>query len=135
MDGICVIEYPSDPVKALTRAQVRDIYAGKMKSWRDLGGPDQSIVPISRDASLGTYETFDGLIMNKEKMASNVEYVNSNPQAHSRVKSTAGAKGYVGLGFLDDSVKDLEIDGVMPPRSSIAKGVYPVSRPLFLFTN
>ena len=68
-------------------------------------------------------------------MASNVEYVNSNPQAHSRVKSTTGAIGYVGLGFVDNNVKALEIDGVMPTRSSISKGVYPVSRPLFLFTN
>ncbi|MBN2317870.1 MAG: phosphate ABC transporter substrate-binding protein [Acidobacteria bacterium] len=135
MDGVCVIVYPSNPVKALTREQVRDIYTGKIKNWRELGGPSMNIVPISRDTSSGTYETFEGLVMNKEKMASNVEYVNSNPQAHSRVKATAGAIGYVGLGFLDDSVKALEIDGIMPTRSSIAKGVYPVSRPLFLFTN
>jgi phosphate transport system substrate-binding protein len=135
MDGVCVIVYPSNPVKALTREQVRAIYTGKIKNWRDLGGPNMSIVPISRDTSSGTYETFEGLVMNKEKMASNVEYVNSNPQAHSRVKSTTGAIGYVGLGFVDNSVKALEIDGVMPTRSSISKGVYPVSRPLFLFTN
>lgn len=135
MDGVCVIVYPSNPVKALTREQVRNIYMGKIKNWSDLGGPNMNIVPISRDTSSGTYETFEGLVMNKEKMAANVEYVNSNPQAHSRVKSTSGAIGYVGLGFLDDSVKALEIDGVMPTRSSIAKGTYPVSRPLFLFTN
>jgi len=135
MDGVCVIVYPSNPLKALTREQVRDIYMGTTKNWKELGGPDMRIVPISRDTSSGTYETFEGLVMNKEKMAANVEYVNSNPQAHSRVKSTAGAIGYVGLGFVDNSVKALEIDGVMPTRSSIAKGVYPVSRPLFLFTN
>ena len=135
MDGVCVIVYPSNPVKALTRAQVRDIFTGKITNWKALGGPDMGIVPISRDTSSGTYETFEGLVMNKEKMASNVEYVSSNPQAHSRVKSTTGAIGYVGLGFLDNNVKALEIDGVMPNRASIAKGVYPVSRPLFLFTN
>lgn len=135
MDGVCVIVYPSNPVKALTREQVRAIYTGKIKNWKALGGPDMVIVPISRDTSSGTYETFEGLVMNKEKMASNVEYVNSNPQAHSRVKSTTGAIGYVGLGFVDNNVKALEIDGVMPTRSSISKGVYPVSRPLFLFTN
>ncbi|MBN2241636.1 MAG: phosphate ABC transporter substrate-binding protein [Acidobacteria bacterium] len=135
MDGVCVIVYPSNPVKALTREQVRGIYTGKIKNWKDLGGPSQAIVPISRDTSSGTYETFEGLVMNGEKMAANVEYVNSNPQAHSRVKSTTGAIGYVGLGFLDSSVKALEIDKIMPTRSSIAKGVYPISRPLFLFTN
>ncbi len=135
MDGVCIVVYPSNPVKALTRAQVRDIYTGKITNWKDLGGPSLKIVPISRDTSSGTYETFDELVMGKQKMAPNVEYVNSNPQAHSRVKLTAGAIGYVGLGFLDRSVKALEIDKVAPSRSSIAKGVYPVSRPLFLFTN
>jgi len=135
MDGVCVIVYPSNPVKALTRAQVRDIYKGKITNWKELGGTDMKIVPISRDTSSGTYETFEGLVMNKEKMAGNVEYVSSNPQAHSRVQSTAGGIGYVGLGFVDDKVKALEIDGVTPTRSSIAKGVYPISRPLFLFTN
>lgn len=135
MDGVCVIVYPSNPVKALTRKQVCDIYTGKIGNWKDLGGPDMNVVPISRDTSSGTYETFEKLVMGGEKMASNIEYVNSNPQAHSRVKSTTGAIGYVGLGFVDSSVKALEIDGVTPTRSSIAKGVYPISRPLFLFTN
>jgi phosphate transport system substrate-binding protein len=92
-------------------------------------------VIISRDTSSGTYETFEGLVMKKEKMADTVEYVNSNPQAHARVKSTVGAIGYVGLGFLDRNVKALKVDGIMPDRSTIAKGIYPVSRPLFLFTN
>ena len=135
MDGVCVIVYPSNPVKALTRAQVRDIFTGKITNWKTLGGPDMGIVPISRDTSSGTYETFEGLVMNNEKMAAKVEYVNSNPQAHSRVKATSGAIGYVGLGFLDNSVKALDIDGVTPTRATIAKGVYPVSRPLFLFTH
>ena len=135
MDGVCVIVYPSNPVKALTSKQVRDIYTGKIKNWKELSGSDQAIVPISRDSSSGTYETFEGLVMNKEKMAGNVEYVNSNPQAHARVKATAGAIGYVGLGFVDKSVKALDIDGVTPTRSTISKGVYPVSRPLYLFTN
>jgi phosphate transport system substrate-binding protein len=135
MDGVCVVVHPSNPVKALSTTQIRDIYAGKIKNWKDVGGTDSPIVVISRDTSSGTYETFHGLVMGKEKMAEGVEYVNSNPQAHARVKTTAGAVGYVGLGFLDDAVKALSVDGVSPTRKTIATGVYPVSRPLYLFTN
>ena len=135
MDGVCPIVHPSNPVKALTSDQVKDIYMGKITNWKDLGGADMPIVVISRDTSSGTYETFHKLVMKKEKMADNVEYVNSNPQSHARVKNTVGAIGYVGLGFLDRNVKTLTIDGVKPDRSTIAKGVFPVSRPLFLFTN
>ena len=135
MDGVCPIVHPSNPVKALTSEQIRNIYKGKITNWKELGGADRPIVMISRDTSSGTYETFHKLVMKKEKMADAVEYVNSNPQAHARVKSTVGAIGYVGLGFLDRTVKALTVDGVSPNQSTIAKGIFPVSRPLFLFTN
>ena len=135
MDGVCVVVHPSNKVSALTGEQVKDIYMGKITNWKQVGGTDKQIVAISRDTSSGTYETFHGLMMHKEKMSDNVEYVNSNPQAHARVKSTEGAIGYVGLGFVDRNVKALKIDGVVPNRSTISKGIYPVSRPLFLFTN
>jgi phosphate transport system substrate-binding protein len=135
MDGVCIIVHPSNPVTQLSIAQIRDIYTGKITNWKQVGGTDLNIVVISRDTSSGTYETFEGFVMNKEKMGSKVEYVNSNPQAHARVESTAGAIGYVGLGFLDAKVKGLKVDGVMPSRQTIVSGQYPLSRPLFLFTN
>lgn len=135
MDGVCVIVHPSNPVKALTTQQVRDIYTGKTTNWKELGGVDAAIIPISRDTSSGTYETFNKLVMAKEKMCDKVEYVSSNPQSHARVKTTKGSVAYVGLGFVDSNVKALEIDGVKPTRKTIAKGIYPVSRALFLFTN
>jgi len=135
MDGVCVVVHRSNTVSALTSEQVKDIYMGKITNWKQVGGADKPIVVISRDSSSGTYETFEGLVMHKEKMSDNVEYVNSNPQAHARVKSTEGAIGYVGLGFVDRNVKALKIDGVVPNRATISKGIYPVSRPLFLFTN
>jgi len=134
MDGVCVAVHPSNPVKALTSAQVRDIYAGKIANWSQVGGSNTPIVVISRDTSSGTYETFESLIMKKTPMAAGVEYVNANPQAQSRVRTTAGAIGYVGLGF-QEGVKVLTIDGITPTRQTVANGSYPISRPLFLFTN
>ena len=135
MDGVCVVVHPSNPVKELTKAQVRDIYSGKIKNWSQVGGLSMPIVVVSRDTSSGTYETFHNLVMEKQEMASHVEYVNANPQAHARVKTTQGAIGYVGLGFVDNNVKALKIDGIMPSRKTIVSGVYPVTRPLFMFTN
>ncbi|MDD5459612.1 MAG: phosphate ABC transporter substrate-binding protein [Phycisphaerae bacterium] len=135
MDGVCVVVHPSNPVKELTTEQVRNIYLGKITNWKEVGGTDLPIVVISRDTSSGTYETFHGLVMNKEEMGSKVEYVNSNPQAHARVKTTVGAIGYVGIGFLDSNVKALKVDGILPSRQTITTGQYPVARPLFMFTN
>jgi phosphate transport system substrate-binding protein len=135
MDGVCVVVHPSNPVTELTTQQVRDIYLGKITNWKQVGGPNLKIVAISRDTSSGTFETFHKLVMSKSKMGPKVEYVNSNPQAHARVKTTIGAIGYVGIGFLDANVKALKIDGIMPSRQTIATGQYPIARPLFMFTN
>jgi phosphate transport system substrate-binding protein len=134
MDGVCVVVHPSNPVKALTGAQVRDIYMGKITNWSQVGGSNTPIVVISRDSSSGTYETFETLIMKKEPMTKSVEYVNANPQAQARVKTTPGAIAYVGLGFLE-GVKAVPIDGIAPTKQTVANGTYPLSRPLFLFTN
>ncbi len=135
MDGVCVVVHPSNPVGALTRAQIRDIYMGKITNWNQVGGLNMPIVVISRDTSSGTYETFESLVMEKQPMGSSVEYVNSNPQAYARVTSTQGAVGYVGIGFLDRGVKAVKVDGIAPSRQTISSGAYPVARPLFMFTN
>ncbi|MFH1076225.1 MAG: phosphate ABC transporter substrate-binding protein [Pseudomonadota bacterium] len=135
LDGIAVAVHPSNPVAGLTKEQVAAIYIGKITNWKDLGGADRSIVVISRDTNSGTYETFEHLVMNKEKMAQTVEYVNSNGATRSRVQSTESAIGYVGIGFVDKSIKMLAIDGVTPSVTTIRSGKYPIARPLFMFTN
>ena len=135
MDGICIIVHPSNPITELSIQQLHDIFIGKIKNWKELGGPDMPIVAVSRDTSSGTYETFDHFVMKKVKMDAGVEYVSSNPQVHTRVKTTPGAIGYVGIGFLDAEIKGLKINGVIPSKETVGNGTYPLSRPLFLFTN
>jgi phosphate transport system substrate-binding protein len=135
MDGVCIVVHPSNPVSALTSEQVRDIYLGKIKNWNQVGGPSAPIIAISRDTSSGTYDTFEHFVMKGGKMASSVEYVSTNPQAFARVKNTRGAIGYVGFGFVQTSVKALTLDGIKPSKQTILTGKYPVSRPLFMFTN
>jgi len=135
IDGIVIIVHPSNPVGRLTVEQVRDIYMGRVTNWKELGGPDVTIVMISRDTNSGTYETFENLVMSKEKIDERAEYTGSNGAIRQRVQSTPAAIGYVGLGFVDRSVKALEIDGVMPDMNTISSGVYPIARPLFMFTD
>jgi phosphate transport system substrate-binding protein len=143
MDGLPVLVHPSNPVAGLTVAQVRAIYMGKTRNWKDVGGPDMPIVVISRDTNSGTYETFEGLVMShkvdgskvKEKIGAGTEYVGSNGAVRQRVQSTAGAIGYAGLGFVDKTVKALKIEGIAPTPQTVTSGVYPIARPLFMLTN
>lgn len=134
-DGLAVMVNPANKVGALTMAQLADIYTGKIRNWKELGGDDAEIVVISRDTNSGTYETFNELVLRKNPVVKGAEYVGSNGQAKTRVASTKNAVAYVGLGFADDSVKTLSVDGILPSSKTIVSGKYPIARPLFMFTN
>lgn len=135
LDGLPILVHPSNPIKGLTIQQVHDIYCGKITNWNEVGGPNKKIILISRDTNSGTYETFANLVMKKDKITAGCEYVGSNGAVRQRVQTTPAAIGYAGLGFVDRTVKALEIDGIYPSRGTVSSGVYPIARPLFMFTN
>lgn len=134
-DGLAVVVNPKNPVKALTISQIADIYTGKITNWKQLGGEDAKIVVVSRDTNSGTYETFNELVLKKAAISKDAEYVGSNGQARTRVNTTKNAIAYVGLGFVDDTVKPLSVEGILPTAKSVSTGKYPIARPLYMFTN
>ena len=134
MDGLAIIVHPSNPVQNLTIEQIRKIYTGEIKNWKELGGPDKAIVVISRDTNSGTYETFESMVMNKQKIADNAEYVGSNGAIRQRVSGTEGAIGYVGLAFLE-GVKTVKVENVEASPENVKSKKYPISRPLYMYTN
>jgi phosphate transport system substrate-binding protein len=135
LDGLPIIVHPSNPINDLTVDQIHDIYVGKITNWKQLGGPNMDIIMISRDTNSGTYETFNKLVMHKDEIVGNCEYVGSNGAVRQRVQSTPAAIGYAGIGFLDDTIKALKVNGIMPSPETVKTGVYPIARPLFMFTN
>ena len=135
LDGLPILVHPSNPVQQLTVEQVRKIYLGEISNWNEVGGPDKAIVSISRDTNSGTYETFTKLVMGKQKIHKNCEYVGSNGAIRQRVQTTPAAIGYAGLGFVDKTVKALKINGIYPSPETVQTGEYPVARPLFMYTN
>jgi len=134
MDGIAIIVHPANAMSALTIAQARDIYAGRTNNWKQLGGPNQPIVVVTRDTNSGTYETFENLVMQGAKMGARTEVLGSNGAIRQKVQSTPGAIGYVGLGFVDATVKALTVSGVAPSPETVLSGQYPLSRPLYMYT-
>ena len=135
-DALPVIVHPSNKVKGLAIEQIRDIYTGKVTNWREVGGSDMPIVVISRDTNSGTFESFKELVLGKDaKICEGAEYTGSNGGVRQRVQMTKGAIGYAGLGFVDRSVKALEINGVAPCAETVVSKTYPLARELFMFTN
>lgn len=135
LDGLPILVHPSNPAQGLTLEQIKDIYQGKITNWSKLGGPNLEIVVVSRDTNSGTYETFEEIVMHNEKIFNGAEYVGSNGAVRSRVNSTPAAIGYAGLGFVDETVKALEINGIYPDEDTVIEGTYPIARPLFMYTD
>ena len=135
MDGLAVIVNPANSISKLSKKQVRDIFMGNISNWSQLGGSNEKIVAVSRDTSSGTFEAFTTLVLDGKKTRSDALMQASNQAVATTVAGTPGAIGYVGLGFISSSVKALELDGVMPSRETVISGTYPVTRPLFMYTN
>lgn len=135
-DALPVVVHPSNKVGGLTIEQIRGIYTGKIVNWKEVGGFDKPIVVISRDTNSGTFETFSELVLGKDgKIVPAAEYTGSNGAVRQRVQKTEGAIGYLGLGFVDDTVKVVEVDGVEPSVETVLDKTYPINRELFMFTN
>jgi len=134
-DGIAVIVHPKNPVSALTKAQIKEIYTGKIKNWADLGGFNKEIVVVSRETTSGTFECFNKIVLKKAKVTPYALLQAANAGVLQTVAQSEGAIGYVGIGYLDKRIKALKIEGVYPAVATVVDGTYPISRPLFMYTN
>jgi phosphate transport system substrate-binding protein len=134
-DCIVPVVHPSNSVMNLTIDQLKAIYAGEVKNWKEVGGPDSPMVVISRDTSSGTYEVWHEKVMNKERIFPGALLQASNGAIVQAVSKNKNAVGYIGLGYLDKSVKPVMVNGIKGSEETTLNGTYPISRPLFMFTN
>ncbi len=135
-DAIAIVVNSSNPISEITHEQLKKIYTGEITNWKELGGPDMKIVPITRDSSSGTFEIFEEKVLGKGvEMLSVAVVQGSNQAVKTTVAKTQGAVGYIGLGYVDNSVKPLKYNGTLPSKSSVLNGTYEISRPLFMYTN
>ena len=135
IDAIVPVVHPANKVGALTLAQLRDIYTGKVTNWKDLGGEDAQIVAISRDTSSGTFESWEELVMNKERVSPRALMQASNGSVVQTVSKNKNAIGYVGLGYVDKSTRPVTVDGVSPSAETAISKQWPIARELYIFTN
>jgi phosphate transport system substrate-binding protein len=134
-DCIVPVVHPSNSIENITMEQLKDIYMGKVKNWKDIGGPDRPVVVISRDTSSGTYEVWHTKVLEKERVFPGALLQASNGAVVQAVSKNENAIGYIGLGYLEQNVKDLTVNGVRGSEETTLNGTYPVSRPLYMFTS
>ena len=133
IDGIAMITDKNNKVTNVTKQQLTDIYTGKITNWKDLGGSDEAIVVIGREAASGTRGAFEEILKVEDACRYAVE-CDSTGAAMAKVASTEGAIGYVSLDVLDDSVNALNLDDVAPTSDNIVAGTYFLCRPFVMAT-
>lgn len=133
-DCIVPVVNPANSLTDIKMDQLKDIYMGKIRNWKELGGPAGEIVVISRDTSSGTYEVWEEKVMKKERVFPGALLQASNGAIVQAVSKNKNAIGYVGIGYLDKSVKGLTVNGVPGNEETTLNGRFPISRALYMFT-
>lgn len=133
-DCIIPIVHGENSLKDISLDQLKAIYEGKISNWKELGGPDKKIVAISRDTSSGTYEVWEKKVMNKARVYPGALLQASNGAVVQAVANNKYAIGYIGLGYLVSSIKQLSVGNILGSVKTTLDGTYPISRPLFMFT-
>ena len=134
IDGIAVITNNSNEVENLTKEDLIKIYTGEIKNWKELGGKDENIVVLGREAGSGTRGAFEELLGIVDSCVYAGE-LDSTGGVKAKVSSTEGTIGYVSLDVVDDTVKALKLDGVEATEANIKAGSYLLSRPFVMATN
>lgn len=138
LDCLVPVVHPSNPVKSLTREQLRDIYSGRVTNWKEVGGGDHPIVAVGRDSSSGTYGTWQEMIMDareKTRVSARAQIAASSGAALTMIAKNKNAIGYEGMGYVTKDVKAVAVDGISASAAGARDGSYPLSRYLFMFTN
>jgi phosphate transport system substrate-binding protein len=135
IDALTPIVHPTNKVKDLTIDQLSQIYQGKIKNWKEVGGDDLQIVVVSRDSSSGTFESWAHLVLNNAKVTPRAQLQASSGAVVQAVSKNRYAISYVGIGYLNKSVKSLTVNGVQASAKTALSKAYPIARPLYLYTN
>jgi phosphate transport system substrate-binding protein len=144
-DGLAVVTNPNVRLRGLTMQQLRDIFAGEITNYSQVGGPDASIVLFPIAQGSGSRDTFDEFVMTyyedgEKKQKQIVENPNALPLTSSAevkpaVATTRNSIGFISLGSVDKSVNPVTVDGVEPIPANVANGQYIIFRPLNMVTD
>ncbi|ARC93624.1 phosphate ABC transporter substrate-binding protein [Vibrio coralliilyticus] len=139
-DGLAVVVNKSNPVQNVSREQLFDIYKGKITNWKEIGGADQKIAVVTREASSGSRYSFESLLgltkIVNGRQVSDINpdnlVVNSNSMVKTIVNHNKQAIGFISTGSVDSSIKAIQFEGVEASSQTIANRKYELSRPFLV---
>ncbi len=132
-DGIAVIVNKDNPVTNLTLEEIQRICKGEIKNWAELGGNNEEIVLIGREAGSGTRDGFE-TVTKTENWCKYRQELTSTGDVITAVSQNPASIGYASLASLKENVKALKVDGVLPTEETVKAGTYVIQRPFLLVT-
>jgi len=141
LDGISIILHANNPVTALSKQQIIDIYTGKITNWKSVGGADARITVVNKAEGRSTLELFLHYLELKNSQIRPHAIIGDNPQGIKTVAGNPNAIGYVSIGAAEYEaergapIKLLPLDGVDATIANVRNGTFPLSRPLNLITS
>ncbi len=133
IDGIAIITDKNNKVTDVSSENLAKIYKGEITNWNQIGGDDQPIVVIGREAGSGTRDAFEEILKVKDS-CKYAQELDSTGAVLAKVASTPGAVGYVSLDVVDATVTSMKIDGVEASEEKILAGSYMMQRPFVMTT-
>lgn len=142
-DGIAVVAHPSNPVSDLTKDQIQKIFKGEIKNWKEVGGSDKGILVVTREEGSGTRSAFEELLKLQEKkddgsilshIRSDALVADGTGAIKANIASKDNAIGYTSLGFVDNTMKKISVDGTECSIENVKNKSYPISRPFLMLT-
>lgn len=134
LDGIAVIVHKSNPIMNLTHDQLKEIFSGRIKNWKEVGGMDKKIIVVTREEGSGTRGAFEELIMQEAVISDACLVQDSNGAIREIIAATPQSIGYISAGLVDERVKAVSIDGIYPSVANFVNGEYKFVRPFLLLT-
>ena len=134
LDGVAIVVNPANKLTALKMDDIKNIYLGNVKNWKELGGENAPITVVSREDGSGTRDAFSSIVMNKEDIVKNAIIQNSTGSVRTTVAGDKNAIGYISLSKVNKDVKALDIDGINASEENIKNGTYKLQRPFIYIT-
>jgi phosphate transport system substrate-binding protein len=140
LDGLSVYVNPENSLKELTIAQVGDIFTGRIKNWKEVGGPDAPITVYSRENSSGTYEFFKEHVLKGADFAASAQTMPGTAAIVQAVVKDKNGIGYGGAAYGGSSKllsikKDDASPAIEPTEQNVETGTYPIWRHLYVYVN
>jgi len=147
LDGLAVVVNPANPVSKLTIDQLAGIFTGRISNWKEVGGKDERIVILSREVNSGTHVYFKEHVLRKNDPNDKAEFapgalmLSSSQAIADEAMGNSAVIGYYGMGYISDKQKAISVakddksEYVYPTIDNVVSGKYPISRPLFFYTD